>query len=134
VRQVGRIGVRATEHDTDPFAFARDVLPRQQGGQCCGGAVFHQYSAVLPQCGARRDDLRVGDQDRGRERVGSQLLDRLLEEAVRMEARTVRLDTVRFMADAQRLYRSRGFAERTPYEGTEIPPHLQQYWIFFERG
>ena len=37
------------------------------------------------------------------------------------------------MADAQRLYRSRGFAERTPYAGTEIPPHLQQYWIFFER-
>jgi GNAT superfamily N-acetyltransferase len=67
-------------------------------------------------------------------RVGSQLLDRLLEEAARMEARTVRLDTVRFMADAQRLYRSRGFAERTPYVGTEIPPHLQQYWIFFERG
>ena len=66
--------------------------------------------------------------------VGSQLLDRLLEEAGRMQAPTVRLDTVRFMADAQRLYRSRGFAEREPYVGTEIPPHLQQYWIFFERG
>lgn len=67
-------------------------------------------------------------------RVGSELLDRLLEEAGRMGARTVRLDTVRFMADAQRLYRSRGFVEREPYAGTEIPPHLQQYWIFFERG
>jgi GNAT superfamily N-acetyltransferase len=67
-------------------------------------------------------------------RVGSRLLDRLLEEAGRMDAGTVRLDTVRFMADAQRLYRSRGFVERTPYAGTEIPPHLQQYWIFFERG
>ena len=66
-------------------------------------------------------------------RIGSQLLDRLLDEAGRMEARTVRLDTARFMAGAQRLYRSRGFAERTPYPGTEIPPHLQQYWIFFER-
>jgi GNAT superfamily N-acetyltransferase len=68
------------------------------------------------------------------QRVGSRLLDRLLEEATSREASTVRLDTVRFMADAQRLYRSRGFLERTPYEGTEIPPHLQQYWIFFERG
>ncbi|GAA1982861.1 GNAT family N-acetyltransferase [Catenulispora subtropica] len=66
-------------------------------------------------------------------RVGSRLLDRLLDEAGRMGAATVRLDTARFMADAQRLYRSRGFAERTPYPGTEIPPHLQQYWIFFER-
>lgn len=70
---------------------------------------------------------------RGR-RVGSQLLDRLLEEAEGLGASTVRLDTARFMADAQRLYRSRGFAERTPYEGTEIPPHLQEYWIFFEKS
>jgi GNAT superfamily N-acetyltransferase len=68
------------------------------------------------------------------QRVGSRLLDRLLDEAQHMQARTVRLDTVRFMADAQRLYRSRGFVERSPYVGTEIPPHLQQYWIFFERA
>ncbi len=37
------------------------------------------------------------------------------------------------MSDAQRLYRSRGFVERTPYEGTEIPEHLQRHWMFFER-
>jgi hypothetical protein len=37
------------------------------------------------------------------------------------------------MTDAQRLYRSRGFVERTPYEGTEIPTRLQHLWIFFER-
>ena len=77
--------------------------------------------------------MYVVPESRG-QRVGSQLLDRLLEEAARMEATVVRLDTVRFMADAQRLYRSRGFVERTPYAGTEIPPHLQQYWVFFERG
>jgi hypothetical protein len=34
---------------------------------------------------------------------------------------------------AQRLYSSRGFVERSPYEGTEIPPRLQHLWIFFER-
>jgi len=65
--------------------------------------------------------------------VGSRLLDRLLDEAGRMGASTVRLDTARFMADAQRLYRSRGFVERTPYPGSEISAHLQQYWSFFER-
>jgi hypothetical protein len=37
------------------------------------------------------------------------------------------------MTDAQRLYRSRGFIERPPYEGTEIPERIQQHWIFFER-
>ena len=65
--------------------------------------------------------------------LGSAILDRLLEEARKMGATTVRLDTCRFMTDAQRLYRSRGFVERTPYEGTEIPTRLQHLWIFFER-
>jgi len=65
--------------------------------------------------------------------LGSAILDRLLAEATAQKATMVRLDTVRFMSDAQRLYRSRGFIERTPYEGTEIPAHLQQYWLFFER-
>jgi len=50
-----------------------------------------------------------------------------------MGATTILLDTCRFMTDAQRLYRSRGFVERSPYEGTEIPPRLQDLWIFFER-
>ncbi len=65
--------------------------------------------------------------------LGSALLDRLILAARSWHARVLRLDTVRFMADAQRLYRSRGFVERSPYEGSEIPPHLQKYWLFFER-
>jgi GNAT superfamily N-acetyltransferase len=65
--------------------------------------------------------------------LGSAILDRLLEEARSRHSRIVRLDTCRFMTDAQRLYRSRAFAERPPYEGTEIPARIQRYWIFFER-
>jgi GNAT superfamily N-acetyltransferase len=65
--------------------------------------------------------------------VGSAILDRLLDQSREMGATTVLLDTCRFMTDAQRLYRSRGFVERSPYEGTEIPPRLQHLWIFFER-
>jgi len=67
-------------------------------------------------------------------RISSAILDRLIGEAEAMRARTLRLDTCRFMSDAQRLHRSRGFVERGPYEGTEIPPRLQQHWAFFERG
>jgi len=66
--------------------------------------------------------------------VGSALLDRLIEEARTMGADTLRLDTCRFMTEAQGLYRSRGFVERPPYEGTEIPARLQRYWLFFERS
>jgi GNAT superfamily N-acetyltransferase len=67
------------------------------------------------------------------ERIGSAILDRLIEEARAMNARILRLDTCRFMTDAQRLYRSRGFHERDPYPETEIPPRIQQHWLFFER-
>ena len=65
--------------------------------------------------------------------AGSAVLDRLLNEAHRAGVKIARLDTCEFMTDAQRLYRSRGFAERSPYEGTEIPERLQKYWLFFER-
>ena len=66
--------------------------------------------------------------------LGSALLDRLLDEARSTPGvHTVRLDTCSFMTDAQRLYESRRFVERSPYEGTEIPPHLQHHWRFFER-
>jgi GNAT superfamily N-acetyltransferase len=65
--------------------------------------------------------------------VGSAILDALLDEARARGTRMVRLDTCRFMTSAQGLYRSRGFIERPPYDGTEIPERLQQHWIFFER-
>jgi len=66
--------------------------------------------------------------------VGSAILDRLLDQAGELGATTVLLDTCRFMTEAQQLYRSRGFVERPPYQGTEIPPRLQDHWIFFERS
>jgi GNAT superfamily N-acetyltransferase len=65
--------------------------------------------------------------------VGSTLLDCILREATSMGAAKVRLDTVRFMTDAQTLYRSRGFSERPPYAGTEIPHDDQAHWLFFEK-
>jgi GNAT superfamily N-acetyltransferase len=70
---------------------------------------------------------------RGRH-LGAGVLDLLLTHAAgTFHAETVRLDTCRFMHSAQRLYRSRGFGERPPYEGTEIPLRLQGYWMFFEK-
>ena len=66
------------------------------------------------------------------EGLGAALLDRLIEEARALDATTLRLDTCRFMTDAQRLYRSRGFQERDPYPESEIPPRIQRHWLFFE--
>ena len=67
--------------------------------------------------------------------IASSILDFLLVRAREdLEAETVRLDTCRFMTAAQRLYQSRSFVERPPYEGTEIPERLQRYWRFFEKS
>ena len=66
--------------------------------------------------------------------VGSRILDCLIEEARTLRARLIRLDSAWFMTDAQKLYKSRGFFERTPYVGTEIPLELQKRWGFFEKS
>lgn len=67
------------------------------------------------------------------EHLGSAMLDWLLD-LCRDELRVpvVRLDSNRFMRDAHTLYESRGFVERTPYAGSEIPVELQHLWRFYE--
>jgi len=65
--------------------------------------------------------------------IGSRMLDHLIARAVDFGVNVIRLDTARFMVEAHRLYRSRGFVERPPYEGSEIPAHLHKHWLFFER-
>ena len=77
--------------------------------------------------------MYVPDRWRGAH-LGSAILDQLIDRATAAGATAIRLDTVRFMTDAQRLYRSRGFVECPPYEETEIPMRLLQHWQFFERG
>ncbi len=64
--------------------------------------------------------------------VGRALLARLLEQARRAGYRSVRLDSSRFMTEAHRLYRSAGFKDVDPYEGSEIPPEFRKHWVFME--
>ena len=65
--------------------------------------------------------------------VGSAMLDWLLElSRDELRASVVRLDSNRFMRAAHRLYASRGFVERAPYDGSEIPADLQHLWRFYE--
>jgi len=115
-------GVRAYRHEGV-------VLLAEQDGDAIGMAAVR----TLADGAAEIKRMYVAEAARGKH-VGSLLLDGLLADPIATAAPVVRLDTVRFMADAQRLYRSRGFTERGPYEGTEIPPALQQHWLFFERA
>ena len=65
--------------------------------------------------------------------LGSEMLGWLLDLCRdELQAPVVRLDSNRFMRDAHRLYESRGFVERSPYEGSEIPAELQHLWRFYE--
>jgi GNAT superfamily N-acetyltransferase len=112
----------------DEYRSGGVVLIAERAGRPVGiGAVRRLDEHV-----AEIKRMYVREEARGL-RLGSQLLDRLLQEALNLGANIVRLDTIRFMTDAQRLYRSRGFVERPPYEGTEIPQPLQLHWLFFER-
>lgn len=100
--------------------------------ECDGEAAGVGALRVLSAGVAEVKRMYVTPRWRGRH-LGTALLDRLLSESEKRRVQTVRLDTARFMVDAHRLYMSRGFVERPAYPGTEIPPHLQQYWMFFER-
>ena len=65
--------------------------------------------------------------------LGSEMLDWLLDlSRDELRAPTVRLDSNRFMHGAHRLYESRGFVERPPYDGSEIPAELRHLWRFYE--
>jgi ribosomal protein S18 acetylase RimI-like enzyme len=116
------------EHLIDYRAPTGRILLAQSDGQVAGVGALRMLGPDV----AEVKRMYVDPQWRDRH-VGSALLDRLLDDARSRGARIVRLDTCRFMTAAQGLYRSRGFLERPPYEGTEIPERLQQHWIFFER-
>lgn len=65
--------------------------------------------------------------------LGRALLDRIIEDAEASGYTHIRLDSARFMREAQSLYRSAGFREIAPYPESEIPDDLRVHWIFMER-
>ena len=106
----------------------RPILAECEGQPVGVGAIRRLRAGVWRD--VKRMYVAPGWRDR---HVGSAILDRLLDQHERwVRPRYCSRDTCRFMTDAQRLYRSRGFVERSPYEGTEIPSRLQHLWIFFE--
>lgn len=98
------------------------------GGHPAGMACLK--AAVMPGAGEiKRMYVRAGEREQG---LGRALLDRLIAEAGQIGYERLRLDSARFMQAAHRLYRSAGFYEIEPFEGTEVPPDYQQNWIFME--
>jgi GNAT superfamily N-acetyltransferase len=104
------------------------LLANDQAGTAFGVGALRRHDPAV----AEVKRMYVRPEARSRH-LGSLILDRLIDEARVMGARTLRLDTVRFMTEAQRLYRSRGFIERPPYDETEVPERMRQFWLFFQR-
>ena len=65
-------------------------------------------------------------------KLGKKILTGLIQEAKNKGYKTLYLDSVVFMITAQNMYKSFGFQEIQPYEGTEIPVHIQKYWKYMK--
>jgi GNAT superfamily N-acetyltransferase len=123
-------------------ASASEVLEKLDAYQPPAGRLLLAYSSCravgvgalrrLPDGAAEIKRMYVTPEARSLH-IGSRLLDHLIDSALEDGADVIRLDTAGFMSAAHRLYRSRGFVERPPYEGTEIPASLHKHWLFFER-
>ena len=102
------------------------------GSEVSGSAVGVAALRVQDDGAAEIKRMFVRPEHRGTH-AGSAMLDWLLElSRDELRAPTVRLDSNRFMREAHRLYESRGFVERLPYDGSEIPADLQHLWRFYE--
>jgi GNAT superfamily N-acetyltransferase len=95
--------------------------------QVVGLACMKQLDDTI--CEIKRMYVRREFRGRG---LGRGLLQRLIDEANQMGYLVMRLDSAGFMKAAHTLYRSIGFQEIAPYEGSEIPSEFHQHWVFME--
>lgn len=65
--------------------------------------------------------------------LGRALLEAILRGALQIGYERIRLDSANFMTEAHQLYRSAGFVDIEPYEGSEIPPDYHKNWVFMEK-
>ena len=65
---------------------------------------------------------------------GKKLLQELLKKAIQYKYSIVRLDTGKFMTNAQRVYRLAGFQVREEYPESEVPQQFKPFWLFMEKS
>ncbi len=77
----------------------------------------------------KRMYVRPGCRRKG---IGHLLVDQSIQAVKSANYSILRLDSAGFMADAHALYRSFGFLDRKPYDGSEIPVEYRSHWVFME--
>lgn len=120
--------LRGNLADLSPFEPPQGrLLLAVEDGQAVGVGCLKRLGPDTAE--VKRMYVRPDARGRG---VGRLLLDRLVEAAREAGYQYVRLDSSRFMTNAHELYRSVGFTEIEPYEGSEIPAELRHHWVFME--
>ena len=99
----------------------------QVDGQIAGLGGLRQIGESIGE--VKRMFVRPGHQGNG---VGRSLLGTILEAAREIGYKTVRLDVGPYAGFAEKLYRSAGFSDITPYSESEVPPALHSNWQFLE--
>jgi GNAT superfamily N-acetyltransferase len=77
----------------------------------------------------KRMFVRPGFRNKG---IGGAMVRQTIEHASARGYSILRLDSARFMSDAHALYRSFGFKDIAPYDGSEIPAEHREHWVFME--
>ena len=114
--------------DLDKFMPPKGrLLLAYSGDRLAGIACLKALTSNIGEI--KRMYVRPGNRKQG---LGRALLNRLLEEAGQIGYIQIRLDSARFMTEAQNLYRTTGFTAIDAYEGNEVPKELHGHWIFME--
>jgi putative acetyltransferase len=100
------------------------LLARHVGTDKAIGCVGLRPLDTESACEMKR--LYVAPQGRG-SGLGKALVKQVIEEAKGIGYRSIRLDTLRTMSEAQNLYKRLGFVERKPYYDTPV-----EGTVFFE--
>jgi GNAT superfamily N-acetyltransferase len=66
-------------------------------------------------------------------RLGEQMLNRLIADATEFGYKTALLDSGPFMTSAQKVYERSGFVDCAPYEEAEVPTKFHSGWRFMQR-
>lgn len=103
------------------------LLLAQHDTQIAGSACMEQIAEDT--AGIKRMFVRPAFRGKG---IGRALLESVIDEARRMGYSRIRLDSARYMREAQTLYHSVGFKDIEPFAESEIPEEFHAHWVFME--
>jgi GNAT superfamily N-acetyltransferase len=103
------------------------LLLARQGDEIAGCACLRKIGEGTAEI--KRMYVRPEHRGKG---LGRALLEALILEARQAGYARIRLDSVRFMREAQALYTAQGFQPIEPYAESEIPAEFHSHWVFME--